>query len=315
MYILTNNNIVLYVSELQDDIVLYLNNKINNDCDLLKKYSGDHNKYLNDLQNLKINYYDMAKGLIGYYHISNSYKFCGSNDKLPILNQLDIKKTNVDISSIFFDEKEELNCNLKILKQDIVTENTENIINDIIYDTTTKVKEFNESIETTKLKQYLNDLMIRKEKEEKHQRQINKQIEKKIKTDQEKWELHVRKYLINRKIYFQFISENRTDETIPELFTLPWKIFTTMAQQNNLSELLSNIDANNIYLINNEHHAILDKELKIYDELDLEFYKTNQVNDKYKYIFTFDDPFLQRKMDDNNSDSEIDTDYTTDEDN
>lgn len=293
LFILNDKDgILLHVTNEFPYMQYYMNKSINNTFLQLTKYGGNTHQYISDVKQMKLNYVK-SDMIIGHYTLDDSFSFVKTNNNLPDLFKLDVKTHDIFIDPII--------CKLPINENDAENnaKGTETIINEC---TITEV-EVNELV----LKRDQEKLEIEKLREQiAKKKEREKRIKQQIKKDQENWESFVKKYIIDRKLYFVFKSENRTDIDVPLLFKLQWIVFGKMENENKL-----HIDITSYLQHTSElddiHQNMVQAEIKMYNEC-VKNVEPDVPKDKYDGLFTFDDPFVDKLFESTKKDFESDSD-------
>jgi hypothetical protein len=288
LYILINNQKnVLGTFSGSNGLINFIGKYIENTLKILHEYNGNTEKFKNDILEWRISYYKDSE--LCYLYFNDKYTLKSSNSRISNVNYTinfdnDINDTNFNknndemINKIFLTESENINCNVKIpIKQSDM-----NLIANI--GTETLIQNNTET-----LKERLKQLELCKQKEitrisESKQSKQQKEIEKEMKINKEREDEFLRKFLVDRKLYFVFKKEiaddQRKSDNIPKLYLKQWHIFSEMEKNNNLDTNITSINDQNT----NQYTNIIQKELCIYRDLDNK-HKNTSFDSKYDGLF------------------------------
>lgn len=279
MFILSNNNKILYISDNLDSCLLFYIERIidfieiykyllssNNFSNELNKYFSNHfiGEYYNNIALIRKITFDFDKN----YFIVNGKNMDVNNDIKNKLNSIFI-----DNSKIF---ETQTNLDIFIPISELQTTNN-NVINTEFIN---KLEKENKEIdidfikkrmeELTKIKDNeINKISTLKNKIDSKLKDINKELIKtktiktKIKYEKEKWDEIKRKFNINLDIYKKIKDEisngERDENNIPELFIYEFEIFEKIKEHLNDDNLFD------IYI--NEKQNIKEKTITNFEQL------------------------------------------------
>jgi hypothetical protein len=309
IYILINENIKI-LGVYNDDVSLikYIVETIDN----LKMYNIDIKKIYENITKWKISCFTNYE--IGYYKIVNN-ELIRSNNNIPIIDiKLDIIEQinhnyDYEINKIFIAETDIINCNIKLTNDDIKNLNIKTNIANELHGTETLIKNCllteNDSIIVSTQKSnadILKEKLLKLEKErnnkieKKNQELLTKErkkkmeIERTLKINKDNEDKYIRKYLVDRKLYFVFkneiIQNIKNEDQIPLMYKKQWNIFKEMENSSILDTSIINIDEYSSELNkNNNLLKLIQKEICQYKILD-DKYKKMDFNYNTNLLFT-----------------------------
>lgn len=308
-YILINENVKtlgIYYDEVS--LINNLNKYVVETVETLKSYNVDMKKFYNNIAKWKISYFTNYE--MGYYKFINNV-LTSSNNNIPSIqykiNTLDFTNNNFDyeINKIFIADTDNVNCNIKLDNFDIKNLNnsdgTETLIKNCLLTENNNVLNPKQCVNKSNadiLKEKL--FKLEEEKRQRIQREqqelINKEkkkkmeIERALKINKDNEENYIRKYLVDRKLYFVFKNEIlkkiRNENDIPLMYKKQWTIFKEMETKNILDTVIEAIDEySNDLNNNNELSKMIQKEICQYKILD-DTYKHLDINYNTNELFT-----------------------------
>jgi hypothetical protein len=289
-----------------NDLIRFIDNNVENTLKILCEYNGNVNNFKSDIFNWRISCFKEYE--IDSLFFNKNYNLSSKNNNININFKLKFNDNGITtvnnnddemINKIFMSESENINCNLMIPINKMDTKIISNI------GTETLVKECLIDENKLALKRRLEQLEAMKKNEIDRK---TKEIEKEMRINKEKEEEYLRKFLVDRKLYFVFKQEikdgQRENDNIPKLYLKQWQIFKDMEENNDL-------DMDN-KIINDQNTNIIQKELCIYRELDNK-YKNVIFDSKYDGVFKSGEPKRFTKVVNNDSDNSSSSDSDEDE--
>ena len=273
-YILINNNKnVLKMSNDLIELIKFIKININQTIDILTEYNGNIDKFKQNILNWKISVYQDTE-ICHYYFDSNFIlkstdpKITNTNYTILFPNQTNNtnntnNKAEEDIINKIFLSESNVNCNIpfEITPNDIKNieyVGTETLVKQCLNDES--IKQNNQDVLRNRLKK----LQEMRDNELNTKKRYHLEIEKEMKLTKEKEEEYLRKFMVDRKLYFVFkqeiLDEKRQNDNIPKLYAKQWYIFSEMEKDNTL-------DTDNT-VIDDQNTTIIQKELCIYREID-----------------------------------------------